>query len=170
MPCTELSLPQTIRLRYLVARLWDSSGAVTNNLVPQAIAETAALAKYPNMSVKLSSVPVLSTESYPFRDVIPHIHRLFDAHGPRGCHWGTDVTNSLARATYGQRVTQFTEETDFPLGGGQGLDHGPRDPGAAQVGLSTFSSAAELSRRVRHNGGGAVKLLTEGGDQNESHE
>ena len=81
--------------------------------MPEAIAETAALAKYPNVSVKLSSVPLISTEPYPFRDAIPHIHRLFDAYGPQRCHWGTDVTNSLARATYRQRVTQFTEELTF---------------------------------------------------------
>lgn len=91
----------------------DASGLVRNNLVPEAIAQTAALAKYPNVSVKLSSVPLISTESYPFRDTIPHIRRLFDAYGPQRCHWGTDVTNSLARATYGQRVTQFTEELSF---------------------------------------------------------
>jgi predicted TIM-barrel fold metal-dependent hydrolase len=91
----------------------DSSGVVTNNLVPEAIAQTAALAKYQNVSVKLSSVPLISTESYPFRDTIPHIHRLFDAFGPQRCHWGTDVTNSFARATYRQRVTQFTEELPF---------------------------------------------------------
>jgi hypothetical protein len=91
----------------------DSSGIVRNNVVPEAIAETAALAKYPNVSVKLSSVPLISTEPYPFRDAIPHIQRLFDAYGPQRCHWGTDVTNSLARATYRQRVTQFTEELTF---------------------------------------------------------
>jgi predicted TIM-barrel fold metal-dependent hydrolase len=91
----------------------NSLGAVANNLVPEAIAQTAALAKYPNVSVKLSSVPLISTESYPFRDAIPHIHRLFDAYGPQRCHWGTDLTNSFARATYRQRVTQFTEELTF---------------------------------------------------------
>jgi predicted TIM-barrel fold metal-dependent hydrolase len=91
----------------------DSSGVVTNKLVPEAIAQTAALANYQNVSVKLSSVPLISTESYPFRDTIPHIHRLFDAFGPRRCHWGTDVTNSFPRATYRQRVTQFTEELPF---------------------------------------------------------
>jgi len=83
------------------------------NLAPEAIAQSAALAKYPNVSVKLSSVPLISTEPYPFRDTIPHIHRLFDSYGPQRCHWGTDVTNSLARATYRQRVTQFTEELTF---------------------------------------------------------
>ncbi|MHC2335114.1 amidohydrolase family protein [Bradyrhizobium sp. USDA 4454] len=91
----------------------DSSGSASNNVVPEAIVQAAALAKYPNVSVKLSSVPLISTEPYPFRDVIPHIHRLFDAYGPERCHWGTDITNSFARATYRQRVTQFTEELPF---------------------------------------------------------
>jgi predicted TIM-barrel fold metal-dependent hydrolase len=91
----------------------DASGVVRNDLVPEAIAQTAALAKYPNVSVKLSSVPVISTEPDPFRDVTPHIHRLFDAYGPQRCHWGTDVTNSFTRATYRQRVTHFTEELSF---------------------------------------------------------
>jgi len=90
-----------------------SSQSVGDNVVPDAIAQAAALAKYPNVSVKLTSVPLISTEHYPFRDVIPHIHRLFDAYGPERCHWGTDVTNSFARATYRQRVTQFTEELPF---------------------------------------------------------
>jgi predicted TIM-barrel fold metal-dependent hydrolase len=91
----------------------DASGVVRKNAVPEAIAETAALARYPNVSVKLSSVPLISTEAYPFPDTFPHIRRLFDAFGPQRCHWGTDVTNSLARATYRQRVTQFTEELTF---------------------------------------------------------
>jgi predicted TIM-barrel fold metal-dependent hydrolase len=92
----------------------DSSGAVSpDNFVPEAIAQSAALAKYPNVSVKLSSVPLISLQSYPFRDTFAHIRRLFDAYGPQRCHWGTDVTNSLARATYRQRVTQFTDELPF---------------------------------------------------------
>ncbi|EIG58395.1 amidohydrolase [Bradyrhizobium sp. WSM1253] len=91
----------------------DSSQSGKNNQVAEAIAEAAELAKYPNVSVKLSSVPLISTESYPFRDTIPHIQRLFDAYGPERCYWGTDITNSFARATYRQRVTQFTEELPF---------------------------------------------------------
>ena len=47
------------------------------------------------------------------RDVTPHLKRLYDAFGPRRCHWGTDVTNSYAKATYRQRVTHFTEELAF---------------------------------------------------------
>jgi predicted TIM-barrel fold metal-dependent hydrolase len=91
----------------------DSSDSMRNNTVPEAIAQSVALAKYANVSVKLSSVPLISTEPYPFRDVTSHIRRLFDAYGPERCHWGTDLTNSFARATYRQRVTQFTEELPF---------------------------------------------------------
>jgi predicted TIM-barrel fold metal-dependent hydrolase len=73
----------------------------------------AGLARYPNVSVKLSSIPLFSTEPYPWRDTIPHIHRLYDVFGPLRCHWGTDQTNSFAKATYTQRITQFTEEMPF---------------------------------------------------------
>ncbi len=43
------------------------------------------------------------------RDMTPHIRALFDAYGPRRCHWGTDLTNSFNKATYRQRITHFTE-------------------------------------------------------------
>jgi predicted TIM-barrel fold metal-dependent hydrolase len=81
--------------------------------MPEAVEQSAALAKYPNVSVKLSSIPLFSSEPYPFRDVNPSIRRLFEAYGPRRCFWGTDVTNSYAKATYRQRVTHFTEALDF---------------------------------------------------------
>ena len=61
--------------------------------------------------------PLFSAEPYPFRDMTPHIRRLFDAYGARRCYWGSDVTNSFAKATYRQRVTHFTEELDFLVPG-----------------------------------------------------
>lgn len=79
----------------------------------ESVGETAALAKYPNVSVKLSTTPFYSAQSYPFRDMTQHIRRLFDAFGPRRCYWGTDLTNSFNKATYRQRVTHFTETLDF---------------------------------------------------------
>lgn len=81
--------------------------------LPEAIEQTAALAKYPNVSVKLSTTPFYSAEAYPFRDMTVHIRRLFDAFGPRRCYWGTDLTNSYRKATYKQRITHFTETLDF---------------------------------------------------------
>ena len=78
-----------------------------------AVAQTAALAKYPNISVKLSGTPHVSTEPYPFRDMAGHLKTVFEAYGPRRCYWGTDLTNSFDRGSYRQRVTHFTEELSF---------------------------------------------------------
>ena len=64
-------------------------------------------------SVKVSASPGLSREPYPFRDVAIHIKRCFDAYGPQRCYWGTDMTNSYAKANYRQRITQFTEQLNF---------------------------------------------------------
>jgi predicted TIM-barrel fold metal-dependent hydrolase len=101
------------QLILIIDHMGVSSDAMKNNMMPATIAEAAALAKYPNVSVKLSSIPLFSSQPYPFRDMTPHIRRLFDAYGPQRCYWGTDVTNSFAKASYRQRVTHFTEELDF---------------------------------------------------------
>ena len=79
----------------------------------EAIDASVALAKYPNVSIKLSSAPAYSAEAYPYRDMLPHIKRCFNSFGPRRCFWGTDITNSFPKATYRQRVTHFTEELPF---------------------------------------------------------
>jgi predicted TIM-barrel fold metal-dependent hydrolase len=84
-----------------------------NYQIDSALAQTVALAKYPNVSCKVSASPGLSSEPYPFRDVAPYLKRVFDAFGPQRCYWGTDMTNSFAKATYRQRVTHFTETLDF---------------------------------------------------------
>ena len=101
------------QLTLIIDHMGVSSAALKSGSLADVVASSAALAKYPNVSVKLSSAPLLSKEPYPFRDVTPHIKKLFEAYGPRRCHWGTDVTNSYAKATYRQRVTHFTEELAF---------------------------------------------------------
>jgi len=101
------------RLALIIDHMGVASAAVQANKVPEAIDQSVALARFPNVSVKLSAAPLFSAEPYPFRDVSLHIRRLFDAYGPRRCYWGTDVTNSYAKATYRQRVTHFTEELPF---------------------------------------------------------
>lgn len=75
----------------------------------QAIGEAVALAKFPNVSIKMSNIANSSLDPYPFRDMTEHLRRVFDAYGPRRCYWGTDVTQSYARATWRQRVTHFEE-------------------------------------------------------------
>ena len=81
--------------------------------IKEAIDDVVALAKYPNVSVKVSSAPTYSFEPYPWRDMTEHLKRCFDAFGPQRCYWGTDLTNAFAKSTYRQRITHFTEELPF---------------------------------------------------------
>jgi len=101
------------QLMLIIDHMGVSTATLRAGKMPEAVAQSAVLAKYPNVSVKLSSTPLFSSEPYPWRDVTPHLKRLYDAFGPRRCHWGTDVTNSYAKATYRQRVTHFTDELAF---------------------------------------------------------
>ena len=87
--------------------------AVREGKFEASIADTASLAKYPNISVKLSAAPNYSLQPYPFDDMKSHLRRLFDAYGPRRCYWGSDMTNNFDKATYRQRIAHFTETLDF---------------------------------------------------------
>ncbi len=101
------------QLIIIIDHMGGSAAALRNKILPATIDQAIALAKYQNVSVKLSAAPLYSSESYPFRDMAPYIRRLFDAYGPRRCYCGTDITNSFDKASYHQRVTHFTEELDF---------------------------------------------------------
>ena len=101
------------QLTLIIDHMGLTAAMAKDNLIPAAVDQAVALAKYPNVSIKMSASPALSLESYPFRDVTVHLRRLFDAYGPQRCYWGTDLTNSFAKATYRQRITHFTEELSF---------------------------------------------------------
>jgi predicted TIM-barrel fold metal-dependent hydrolase len=104
------------QLTLVIDHMGLNSSSRANRLtenIPAAIDEAVALAKYPNVSVKFSGSVGNSLDPYPFRDMTVHLKRLFDAYGPQRCHWGTDITNSLAKASYRQRITHVTEELSF---------------------------------------------------------
>jgi predicted TIM-barrel fold metal-dependent hydrolase len=101
------------QLNLIVDHMGVLSAVVQAGRLDEAIQHTLSLAKYPNVSVKLSSAPLMSKDAYPFADMAPRIRALFDAYGPRRCYWGTDITNSFDKATYRQRITHFTETLDF---------------------------------------------------------
>ncbi len=73
--------------------------------------ELLRLAKRPNIAVKASSLPSYSSESYPYRGLHDHIHRVVDAFGPQRCFWGSDL--SRLPCSYREGVTLFTEELPF---------------------------------------------------------
>ena len=101
------------QLALIVDHMGVRADIVKAGKLAEGIDQTLLLAKFPNVSVKLSAAPNYSTEAYPFRDYLPQIRRLFDAYGPQRCYWGTDITNGFGRATYRQRITHFTEELPF---------------------------------------------------------
>jgi L-fuconolactonase len=51
-----------------------------------------ALAKYPNILVKLCGAPLLSRQHYPYEDLWPNLDRLFAAFGFERVMWGSDYT------------------------------------------------------------------------------
>lgn len=70
-----------------------------------------ALARYPDVAVKVSSLPCFSSEPYPFRNLHRHIRAIHDAFGPQRMLWGSDVTR--LSSTYEENVRLFTEALDW---------------------------------------------------------
>ncbi len=107
-----LSLIAHIAERHPGLRLTiDHMGMVTGKKDAAAFAhldDLLALARYPNIAVKASALPLYTTDSYPYRNLHGYIRRAYDAYGPRRLFWGTDYTRMPC--TYRQVVTLFTEE------------------------------------------------------------
>jgi predicted TIM-barrel fold metal-dependent hydrolase len=100
-------------LPLIIDHLGVNTAIAKEGRTAEAIGQAVALAKYPNVSIKMSNLANSSLEPYPFRDLDVHLKRVFDAFGPQRCHWGTDLTNNMARATYSQRIAHFTQELTF---------------------------------------------------------
>ena len=100
-------------LTLIIDHMGSNVGIAKAGRVPEVIGHAVAIAKYPNVSIKMSNLVSSSLEPYPFRDLNDHLRRVFDAYGPQRCYWGTDLTNQFARATWRQRITHITEELSF---------------------------------------------------------
>jgi predicted TIM-barrel fold metal-dependent hydrolase len=78
-----------------------------------AVRATARLAKFPNLSVKLSSVPVYSRESFPYQNMDHHLRHMIDSFGAERCHWGSDLSHGKGKIPYENYVRHFTEGAFF---------------------------------------------------------
>lgn len=76
--------------------------------------EFMRLAKYPNFSLKATSLPVMSHERYPYRDLHGALKMCFDTFGPKRLFWGTDLTRSPC--TYVENVTLYSEHLPWLKG------------------------------------------------------
>lgn len=68
----------------------------------QAVNELVQLARYPNVAVKLSALPLYSREPFPFRDVHDSVCRVIEAFGVHRSFWGSDLTR--ISCSYGEAV------------------------------------------------------------------
>jgi L-fuconolactonase len=78
-----------------------------------AVERMNALARHPNVFVKVSALPCFSTEPYPFKNLHEPLRQVIAAFGPRRAFWGSDITRVPATCTLRQAVTHFTEELEF---------------------------------------------------------
>jgi len=78
------------------------------------LADMLALARLPNVGVKLSGAPSTSTQPYPYKNIHDYLKRIVDAFSPDRCFWGTDITRMPC--SYRQCVTMFTEEMSWLKG------------------------------------------------------
>jgi L-fuconolactonase len=99
-------------LRIIVDHMGFARATIDDETGPAAERMTA-LARYPNVYVKVSALPAFSTEPYPFKNLRDPIRRVIDAFGPRRAFWGSDITRVPKSRSLRQVVTHFTEELDF---------------------------------------------------------
>jgi predicted TIM-barrel fold metal-dependent hydrolase len=70
-----------------------------------------AVARRPNVTVKVSALPSYAADDYPYKSLHPYLRRIYDAFGPERMFWGTDLMR--LPCSYRQAVTVFTEEMPF---------------------------------------------------------
>jgi len=85
------------------------AGGIKDDEAFQGLDKLLAVAKRPNLAVKVSALPCYSTAAYPFRNLHDYVRRIYDAFGPQRMFWGSDLTR-VKNASYRQCVTLFTGE------------------------------------------------------------
>jgi L-fuconolactonase len=71
------------------------------------LSKLLALAKHPNVVVKITGACTLSHESFPYKDIREPLGRIFDAFTLDRCMWGTDWTRAVNLLTYKDGVDSF---------------------------------------------------------------
>ena len=107
------------RLKLVVDHLGRGGAAAAKDDAAFAdLDEMLALARYPNVAIKLSAAPTYSSGPYPYRNIHGYIRRIVETFGPERSFWGSDLTR--VACSYRQCVTMFTEE--MPWLKGRGLE------------------------------------------------
>jgi predicted TIM-barrel fold metal-dependent hydrolase len=79
----------------------DTSRPIPGDL-GESIEPLLPLAAFDNVAVKLSALPCMVDEAFPFPTLTPHVRRVVDAFGAERCMWGSDL--SRLPCTYSEWV------------------------------------------------------------------
>lgn len=77
--------------------------------------QVLALARYPNVAVKVTGACTYSRRPFPYDDLWQPIGRVLDAFGVERCMWGTDWHRTAKFLTYQQALSAFRDY--WPLSG-----------------------------------------------------
>jgi len=99
------------RLKLAVDHMGALRGAKGEAAFPH-MKELTALARYPNVAVKLTGGPYYADDAYPFKSLHKHYRAMYDAFGPRRLFWGTDITKMPC--SWRECVTHFQEIVWIP--------------------------------------------------------
>lgn len=80
---------------------------------PGELEKLIALARYPNVYVKISHTWTISRQPYPYLDAQEYVKRLYAAFGPKRLMWGTDWPLVEERASYHQALTVVRDDMKF---------------------------------------------------------
>jgi predicted TIM-barrel fold metal-dependent hydrolase len=69
--------------------------------------QVVALARYPNVAVKVTGGPQYVSDGYPFKSLEKRYRAIYDAFGPARMFWGTDITRMPC--SWRECVTAFAE-------------------------------------------------------------
>lgn len=94
------------RLKLTVDHMGALRGAKGDAAFPN-MSELTALARFPNVAVKLTGGPFYADDAYPFKSLHKHYRAMYDAFGPRRLFWGTDITKMPC--SWAQCVGHFQE-------------------------------------------------------------
>ena len=75
------------------------------------IPDLLALAKFPNVTVKITGAPGYSGENFPYPILSTYVRQIYDAFGPDRMFWGTDITKMPC--SWSECIKMFTEEMSW---------------------------------------------------------
>ncbi|HET7215530.1 MAG TPA: amidohydrolase family protein [Terriglobia bacterium] len=80
---------------------------------PEQLQKLIALARFPQVFVKISHTWSISRQPYPWLDAQEYVKRLYAVYGPQRLMWGTDWPVCKKWTTYGKALTVVRDDMKF---------------------------------------------------------